>query len=116
MIQITPQHTLLLYPEHVDFRKGIDKLLGFCRAHFICNPLDGALFCFRNRALTAIKILVYDGSGFWLCHKRFSQGKIRQWPRTQTEANCLSAVELQVIVQQGYATKLSAPWHALPAR
>ena len=25
---------------------------------------------FRNRKATALKILVYDGQGFWLCYKR----------------------------------------------
>lgn len=115
MIQITPQHSLLIYPSAVDFRKGIDKLVGFCRAHLDANPLCGILFCFRNRSMTAIKVLVYDGTGFWLCHKRFSQGKIMQWPKTQQEAYKISAVELQVILNQGHATRLAPSWHALPS-
>ena len=115
MIQITPQHRLLIYPHPVDFRKGIDKLIGFCRANFEANPFAGILFFFRNNAMTAIKVLVYDGTGFWLCHKRFSKGKIMQWPRTQQEACKISAVELQVILQQGYAVKLSPAWRALPS-
>ena len=115
MIQITPQHRLLIYPHSVDFRKGIDKLIGFCRANFEDNPFAGILFCFRNTAMTAIKVLVYDGTGFWLCHKRFSKGKIMQWPKTQQEAYKISAVELQVILNQGHATRLAPSWHALPS-
>ena len=115
MIQITPQHRILIYPHSVDFRKGIDKLIGLCRANFEDNPFSGILFCFRNNAMSAIKVLVYDGTGFWLCHKRFSKGKIMQWPQTQKDAHKISAVELQVILNQGHATRLTPSWYALPS-
>jgi hypothetical protein len=31
----------------------------------------GAVFVFRRG--TALKVLMYNGQGFWLCHKRLSQ-------------------------------------------
>jgi transposase len=34
------------------------------------DPFSGWVFVFRNRPATALKALVYDGQGFWLCHKR----------------------------------------------
>jgi len=34
------------------------------------DPFSGAAFVFRNRRATAIKILVYDGQGFWLMHNQ----------------------------------------------
>ena len=74
MIQITPQHRLLLAVEPIDFRKGIDSLCAVCKQKLIEDPITGAVFVFINRRKTAIKILVYDGSGFWLCLKRFSKG------------------------------------------
>lgn len=113
MIQLTPQHKILVYPEHVDFRKGIDKLVGFCRAHLACNPLSGAFFCFRNRQMTSIKMLVYDGTGFWLCQKRFSQGKIMHWPQSDDEAKKLCCADVLVILNQGHATRLEPSWHTL---
>jgi len=39
--------------------------------------MSGTVFVFRNRRRTAIKALVYDGQGFWLCHKRLSSGRFR---------------------------------------
>jgi transposase len=42
--------------------------------------MSGTLFLFRNRSGTAIKLLTYDGQGYWLCLKRFSQGKLQWWP------------------------------------
>ena len=113
MLQITPQHKIMIYPKPVDFRKGIDKLIGFCRQHLDHDPYAGVFFCFRNRTMTSIKILVYDGTGFWLCQKRFSQGKIQSWPNTQLEADNICAIEIQVICNQGKNAQLATSWRKL---
>ena len=80
MIKITPQMRLLLAVEPVDFRKGIDGLVQVCRQRLNIDPIVGALFVFSNRRRRALKILVYDGQGFWLCQKRLSQGRFVWWP------------------------------------
>ncbi len=80
MIQITPQMRILVAVEPSDFRKGIDGLGGVCRRVLEEDPFSGCMFVFRNRRATAIKILVYDGQGFWLCQKRLSKGRFRWWP------------------------------------
>jgi len=67
MIQITPQMRILLAVEPADFRKGIDGLAQLCRQRLQADPLSGAMFVFSNRRRKALKILVYDGQGFWLC-------------------------------------------------
>lgn len=113
MLQLTPQHRILLYPMPIDFRKGIDKLVWFCRQHIQQDPFSGIFFCFRNKPMTCIKILVYDGTGFWLCQKRFSRGKIQAWPQSQTEADRICAVELQVILSQGKLLQLASSWRKL---
>jgi len=80
MIQLTPQMRILLAVEPVDFRKGIDGLAACCRQALATDPLTGALVVFRNRSRRALKLLVYDGQGFWLCQKRLSQGRFVWWP------------------------------------
>ena len=75
MLQVTPSSTIYMASTHIDFRKGIDGLCAICRNQLAINPLDGAIFLFYNRLKTSIKILAYDGQGFWLCSKRLSQGK-----------------------------------------
>lgn len=80
MLQITPQHRLLLAIEPVDFRKGIDGLKAICRQKLCDNPFNGTVFAFSNRARTSVKLLVYDATGFWLCQKRFSKGHLAWWP------------------------------------
>ena len=80
MIQITPQMRVLVAVEPADFRRGIDGLARLCRAVLRRDPFSGTVFVFRNRRQSAIKLLVYDGQGFWLCHKRLSSGRFRWWP------------------------------------
>ena len=97
MIQVTPQMRVLVAIEPADFRKGIDGIAQLCRAELSADPFSGAVFVFRNRRRTAIKILVYDGRGFWLCHKRLSKGKFTWWP-SQTTGNSASVEAHQLAV------------------
>jgi transposase len=65
-------------------------------------PFSGAVFVFRNRSAKAIKILVYDGQGFWLCQKRLSRGRFRWWPQSSsTLATVLEAHQLSVLFSGG---------------
>ena len=109
MIQITPQMRLLLAVEPVDFRKGIDGLAGLCRKVLREDPFSGCLFVFRNRSATAVKVLVYDGQGFWLCQKRLSKGKFKWWPNKGGGcARQLDAHELQLLIWNGNPLKADA--------
>lgn len=113
MIQLTPQHDIFVQVQAVDFRKGMDSLVGLCRTRLKANPYSGAIFVFRNRKSTAVKILAYDGTGFWLMHKRFSQGKLLFWPKSTNEQIC--AASLVVILNQGQPGFMTESWRALPS-
>lgn len=113
MIQITPQMRILVAVEPVDFRKGIDGLAQLCRQALQSDPFSGAMFVFRNRSARALKVLVYDGQGFWLCQKRLSSGRFGFWPGSHNEAGrALQAHELQVLLSAGdpEATQAAQPW------
>ena len=71
MIQITPQMRILVALEPADFRRGIDGLAHLCQQQLQQDPFSGCVFVFRNRRATAVKVLVYDGQGFWLCTSGF---------------------------------------------
>ncbi len=113
MIQLTPQHQLYVALHPIDFRKGIDGLVGFCRQTLVQNPFLGTIFVFRNTRGTAVKILVYDGTGFWLMHKRFSQGALQYWPTSPEEKVC--ATSLMVLLHQGKPSIMRSSWRQLPS-
>ena len=102
MIQITPQMRVLVAVDPVDFRKGIDGLAEVARQELSRDPFSGWVFIFRNRRSTAIKALVYDGQGFWLCQKRLSRGKFRHWPGgPDRKGRILEAHAVHVLLSAG---------------
>lgn len=101
MIQLVPQLKILLACEPVDFRKGIDSLAALCKGKLDQDPLSGVLFVFRNRSGTALKLLTFDGRSYWLCLRRFSQGRIRWWPQAGKPLHPLEAQELSLVLYNG---------------
>jgi transposase len=109
MLQITPQMKILLAVEPADFRRGIDGLAQLCRQRLQQGPFVGTVFVFRNRRGTAVKLLTYDGQGFWLCHKRLSQGRFGWWPSvTEGATQPLAARQLAVLLAAGNPTRTGA--------
>ena len=106
MIQLTPHMRILVATKPADFRKGIDGLAALCRKELRSDPMSGTVFVFRNRRGTAIKLIVYDGQGFWLCQKRLSKGRFNWWP---TDGNSrlrqLAVHELQLLIWNGQPLK-----------
>ena len=112
MIQVTPQMRILVAVEPADFRKGIDGLARVCREALHSDPFSGCVFVFCNKRRKAIKILVYDGQGFWLCQKRLSKGKFPWWPQSSAASHAFQAHELTVLLSGGNPTAARGvpPW------
>jgi transposase len=111
VLQITPQMKILVAVEPADFRRGIDGLARLCKDVLRQDPFAGTVFVFRNRRGTAIKVLMYDGQGFWLCHKRLSEGRFRWWPSATDQkdaARTLAAHQLSVLFSAGNPDRTAA--------
>jgi transposase len=108
MIQITPHMHILVAIDPIDFRAGIDGLVGACQQWLKEDPFSGALFVFRHRASTAIKVLIYDSQGFWLCHKRLSSGRFAFWPDDAQPTRTFEACELQLLLMGGNPARANA--------
>lgn len=118
MIQLIPQLRILLACQPVDFRNGIDGLAALCKKELAEDPFSGALFVFRNRRGSALKLLCYDGLGFWLVTRRLSEGRIRWWPQTQdAPLHPLQAQQLSVLLYNGLPeqAQFAPAWRQLPA-
>lgn len=118
MIQLTAQMRILVAVEPADFRRGIDGLCRLCSQALATDPFSGAVFVFRSRSGRAVKILAYDGQGFWLCQKRLSQGRFAYWPRAGAAGEGVRQLfvhELQVLLAAGdpEATQAAPPWRSI---
>jgi len=64
-----------------DMRKGFEGLYGLVRDRLSCEPLSGHLFLFCNAQHNRLKVLVWDGTGLWVCAKRLEKGRFT-WPQS----------------------------------
>jgi transposase len=116
MIQITPQMRILVAIEAVDGRKGIDSLAQLCQEKLQADPFSGCVFIFRSRRATSIRILTYDGQGFWLAQKRLSKGRFVWWPSSQEPTRRLQAHQAQLLFAAGNPEATAAPvWRGVGA-
>ena len=109
MIQVAPQMRILVAIESVDLRKGIDGLAQLCREKLGADPFSGCVFIFRSRRATAIKVLAYDGQGFWMAQKRLSKGRFVWWPTGKEAARTLQAHQAQLLLPAGNPEAEAAP-------
>lgn len=108
MIQITAQMRVLVAIESVDGRKGIDSLVRLCQEKLSEDPFSGCVFVFRSRSGTAIRLLTYDGQGYWLAQKRLSKGKFVWWPEGAEATKLLEAYEAQLLMAAGDLSQVRA--------
>jgi transposase len=81
-----------------DMRKSIDGLSALVQESFKLDPYDGAMFVFCNRKRDRIKILEWDGDGFWLHLKRIEKGRFT-WPDNHgAETMDLTYKELEILI------------------
>ena len=99
MIQLHAQTRILLAIQPIDFRKGIDGFVAACQGVLESNPRDGQYFVFINRARTMVRLLHYDGNGYWLATKRLSKGHFPRWPNAVSGTTCaLLATQLRPLL------------------
>jgi hypothetical protein len=99
MIPVTASTSILIAIEPVDFRRQMDGLIAHCRQRLSADPMTGTFFIFINRSKTQIRVLVYEGNGFWLMTKRLSKGRFTGWPKTNQALSPLSAKVLMKLLR-----------------
>lgn len=79
MFGFGPATRIYLAPGATDMRKGFEGLYGLVRDRLQCEPLSGHVFLFTNARRNRLKLMVFDGSGLWVCAKRLEKGCF-WWP------------------------------------
>jgi len=70
---------IYLCVEPTDMRKAFNGLYAIAKHELKRNPMDGSLFLFANRRRDRVKLLYWDGTGFWVLAKRLEKGTF-WWP------------------------------------
>src|ERR1044072_9267090 len=98
MFGLGPATKIYIAVEGVDMRKGFDGLYGLVRDRLGHDPLSGHLFLFANRWRTRLKVLVWDGSGLWVCAKRLQRGRFLCPAATQDLSLVMRPKELPMLL------------------
>jgi transposase len=104
---IRPEQIWLVV-EAVDMRGGVDGLSQRIQNLLGRSPCDGSAYAFRNRRGTRLKLLIWDGTGVWLCHRRLHQGQFI-WPRAETTTVMLSERQWNWLITGVDWQRLEAP-------
>jgi transposase len=101
--------------EPVDMRRGIDGLSMAVQQSLGHSPCAGSAFVFGNRAGNRIKVLVWDGTGVWLCHRRLHEGRF-VWPGSGERCFTLTQAQWEWLIAGVNWQRLSAlaPAHLQP--
>ena len=76
-----------------DLRKSCQGLAAIIKLKFHLDPYSRCMFAFCNRRRTSIKILQWDGSGFWILMKRLDRHSFH-WPDTPDELKKVTLKEI----------------------
>ena len=91
---------------HTDMRKSINGLTAKVAGSFGMDPFCEAYFVFCNRNRDRVKILEWDGDGFWLLFKRLEKGHFRNWPTAEDESTMTLTVEELSVLLSGPKVEL----------
>jgi len=80
MLSFTGALKVFVALESCDLRLSFNGLHGLVTEKLREDARAGGLFVFTNRRRTRLKILYWDGTGFWVMTKRLEQGTF-SWPR-----------------------------------
>lgn len=94
--------------EPVDMRAGIDGLSLRIQNALGHSPCDGNAYAFRNRRGTGLKLLIWDGTGVWLCHRRLHEGHFI-WPTSTSTVMTLTAQQWRWLITGVDWQRLTAP-------
>ena len=113
MFGFGPATRIYLAVGATDMRKGFEGLYGLVRDRLQCSPLSGHVFLFCNAARNRLKLLVWDGSGLWVCAKKLSRGRFC-WPEPRAgEVNVVLSHEELAMLLGGIDLRQARPraWH-----
>jgi len=97
-----------LVVEPMDMRGGIESLSLRVQNLLGRSPCDGAAYAFRNRRQNRLKLLIWDGTGVWLCQRRLHRGHFIR-PNADTPVCTLTAAQWQWLVTGVDWQRLEAP-------
>ena len=98
MISVSGGVRVRIATRPVDFRKGHDGLAAAVQETLGLDPFCGAIFVFRSKCADGSKLLVWDGAGLVLAHKRLENGRFA-WPKIADGTMKLTSAQFSALFE-----------------
>ena len=108
MIPIDGSVRIFVATQPIDFRAGINRLMGLVTHVLGHDACAGDVFVFRNKGADKVKLVRHDGSGAVLATKWLDHGKFC-WPPIRDGTMALSGPQCAVLLSGLDWTRLPAP-------
>jgi len=102
-LNFSHQTRVFLFTEPVDMRKSFRGLCQLTESVLKEDPASGHWFAFINRRCDRLKLLGWDGQGFWIWYKQLESGSFEK-PTTDAKPVQIAIDELQAVIDTQPAT------------
>lgn len=79
------KYNYYIQPGRTDMRKGAANLVVQIKEKMHLDPFTNSIFIFCGSGGKMIKVIIWDGNGFWLMSKKLVSGTFA-WPADENEA------------------------------
>jgi transposase len=112
MLNLSIATRVFVATQPVDLRRSFNGLFACVQEQLRLDPLSGHLFVFCNRTRNRLKILVWDGSGLWVCAKRLERGRFT-WPRPPAPGIAVASLrnEELIALTSGLEVRAKRGWY-----
>ena len=108
MIPIDGSVRIYVATQPIDFRAGINRLMGLVTHVLGHDGCSGEVFVFRNKRADKVKLIRHDGSGAVLATKWLDHGKFH-WPPVRDGTMVLSGAQCTALLS-------GLDWSQLPSQ
>ncbi|AIT78462.1 IS66 family insertion sequence element accessory protein TnpB [Novosphingobium pentaromativorans] len=108
MIPIDGSVRIYVATQPVDFRAGINRLMGLVTHVLGHDACAGDVFVFRNKGADKVKLVRHDGSGAVMATKWLDHGKFH-WPPVRGGTLALSGAQCVALLS-------GLDWQKLPSQ
>ena len=98
MLNLDGRRRIWLCTVPTDMRRSFDGLSALVRNELGADPTSGNWFVFVNRRRTMMKVLAFDGDGYWIWSKRLEAGQFATRDETGTGKVALSRTALLALI------------------
>ena len=98
MLNFSHQTRVFLFREPVDMRKSFRGLCQLAESTLQEDPASGHWFVFINRRGDRLKLLGWDGQGFWIWYKLLESGRFEVPANSDGEQLEIDVTKLSLII------------------